>query len=207
MKGKFITFEGGEGCGKTTQVELLENYLVGKNYEVVRTREPGGSIIGPKIREILLSPDSKLDVRAETLLFLADRAQHVEEKIKPALEEGKIVISDRYIDSTYVYQCFARGEDRSLLKIMQQYATDGLKPDLTFVLDITAEEGLNITRTEEFGKKDRFESEELYFHKKINEAYRTIAKEEPERIKLIPRMGKQETYNEIKKHIDELLKL
>ncbi|MBW2995581.1 dTMP kinase [Candidatus Woesearchaeota archaeon] len=206
MKGKFITFEGGEGAGKGTQIKLLKEELEKKGYNVIVTKEPGDTEAGRKIREILLSPETKnLCSESETLLFLADRAQHVSELIIPALEQGKIVLSDRYTDSTDAYQGFGRGMDRTILRKMQDFATQGLKPDLTIVLDVKPEEGLKRSTTKEFGKKDRIEQEKIEFHQKLLEGFKQIAEEEPDRVKVITPGTVENVHADIMKHVDNIL--
>jgi len=206
MQGKFITFEGGEGSGKSTQIKLLAEALEKKGYSVIVTREPGGTADGKRIREILLSPETKkLCSESETLLFFADRAQHVSEVVKPALEQGKIIISDRYTDSTDAYQGFGRGMDRKVIKKLHEFATNNLQPDLTIILDVDVVKGLKRASKEEFGKKDRFEQEKLEFHKKLVEGFRQIAKENPERVKLIPPGSVEEVHKEIMKHVNNIL--
>lgn len=184
MKGKFITFEGIEGCGKTTQIKLLDKFLQQKGFKTVLTREPGGTAIGDKIRNILLDPDNKeMFPKTEWLLYAAGRSQHVEELIKPSLAKGMIVLSDRYTDSTIAYQGAARKLDIDTLKKINDIATGGLKPNLTIVLDIEAEEGLK--RAHGRGSLDRFEQEAIDFHKRVREGYRGIVKAEPERVKIV----------------------
>ncbi|MCD8024582.1 MAG: dTMP kinase [Candidatus Gastranaerophilales bacterium] len=180
-KGLFITFEGIDGCGKTTQLELLKKYLDEKNIGCIKTLEPGAAGLGEKLREILLHYDKPVSDRAETFIFLADRAQHVEFTLKPALNEGKIVLCDRYTDSTICYQGYARGGNIEELKKMNEIATEGLKPDLTFVFDLPPE-----SAQKRVGKiKDRLEKEDIGFHKKLQKGYLEIAKFEPERVKII----------------------
>ena len=180
-KGFFITFEGADGCGKTTQSELLKKYLEEKGYEVIWTREPGSKGLGKKIRELLLHYDGDVSSSCEAFLFLADRAQHVEHLIKPAINAGKIVICDRHTDSTIAYQGYGRGKDIKQLKYLNDLATNGLKPDLTFVFDVSTEVAQKRVGTE----KDRMESAGIEFHKKVRNGYLEIAKEEPERVKVI----------------------
>src|SRR3989338_2612786 len=142
--GKFITFEGIEGCGKTTQIKLLNEYLQGKGFKTILTREPGGTTIGDKIRQILLDPaNKKMHPLTELLLYGASRAQHVEELIRPALSEGKIVLCDRYSDSTTAYQGAARRVDKKILASLDAIATSGLVPDITIVVDVAPTVGLS----------------------------------------------------------------
>ena len=181
----FITFEGPEGSGKTTQIDLLEGHLKSLGISVVKTREPGGSELAEKIRELLLDPkNKKMSAAAELLLYLASRAQHVKDKIKPALESGKAVICDRFSDSTMAYQGYARGISKQLIKSMNDFAASGLKPDLTFYMDIDV--GLGLKRAcKRSGSKDRLELEKSSFHNKVRKGYISIAKREPNRIKII----------------------
>lgn len=184
MKGKFITFEGIEGCGKTTQIKLLDEYLRKNGYGTLLTREPGGTEIGDKIRRILLdSANKKMHPITELLLYGASRSQHIEELIRPALADGKIVLCDRYSDSTTAYQGAARRLDLKKLDEMDKIATSSLKPDLTIVIDITAKEGLG--RATRRGIPDRLEQENLDFHERVREGYLAIAKKEPDRVLVV----------------------
>lgn len=180
--GVFITFEGIEASGKTTQINLLYDYLksIGKN--VIKTREPGGTKIGQKIREILLSKwDEKFPYIAELLLYEADRNIHIHNIIKPSLDAGYIVLSDRYIDSTTAYQHYARGIDYEIVRYLNTLATDGLKPNLTFLIDIPVE--ISLKRLSE--SKDRIESEDVEFHKKLREGFLKNAENEKERFVVV----------------------
>ncbi len=188
--GFFITFEGIEGCGKSTQVRLLSEALSREGIPCAATREPGGTPIGGKIREILLNPDHKGIVpEAELLLYAADRAQHVIETIRPALNSGKVVICDRFTDATVAYQGFGRGLDASLISRLNEIASQGLKPGLTVLLDCPAEIG--IKRALERNSKnshirdDRFEQEAMEFHNMVRRGYLAIAKDEPQRVKVV----------------------
>lgn len=181
MKGLFITFEGIDGCGKSTQLNLLADYLKEKGIDVLITREPGAKGLGEKLREILLNYDGEVSSNSEAFLFLADRAQHIDTIVKPAIESGKIVLCDRHTDSTLAYQGYGRGVDLNQLKMLNNLATSGFKPNLTFVFDIDIETSL--TRV---GKtKDRMESAGVDFFEKVRQGYLSIAKEEPDRIKVI----------------------
>ena len=182
-KGYFITLEGPDGCGKTTQLEFLADYIRGTGREVLTTREPGGVAAAEKIRQLLLDPKIKLAPRAETLLYLAARAEHIYEKIRPALEAGKVVICDRFTDSTLVYQGFVRGLDMDMLHQLSTLATDGLDPDLTLLLDAPPQKLL--VRRLERGVQDRFENEGLAFQEKVRSGFLLLAKQEPRRIKLV----------------------
>lgn len=180
-KGLFITFEGADGCGKTTQLNLLAQYLKEKGLEVVITREPGSKGLGEKIREILLNYEGEVSSNCEAFLFLADRAQHIDMIVKPAVNSGKIVLCDRHTDSTIAYQGYGRGVDLAQIKMLNNLATSGLIPDLTFVFDIDVE-----TSMSRVGKnKDRMESAGIEFHEKVRHGYLELAKDEPERVMVI----------------------
>ena len=180
-KGLFITFEGADGCGKTTQLNLLAEFLRKKGFEVVITREPGGKGLGEKIRDILLNYEGDVSANCEAFLFLADRAQNIDITVKPAIKAGKIVLCDRHTDSTIAYQGYGRGVDLTQAKMLNNIATSGVTPDLTFVFDIDVE-----TSMSRVGKnKDRMESAGIEFHEKVKKGYLEIAKQEPERVKVI----------------------
>lgn len=197
MKGKFITFEGIEGCGKTTQIKLLDEYLQKKGSKTVLTREPGGTAIGDNIRKVLLDPTHKImDPVTELLLYAAARKQHIEELIKPSLDSGKTVLCDRYSDSTTAYQGAARKLDMGLLARVDKIATGGLKPDVTILLDIYAKEGLK--RALGRGSPDRFEQENISFHERVRTGYLKIAKAEPDRVFVVNGMKNvQDIHKEI----------
>lgn len=176
-----MTFEGADGCGKTTQIELLDKYLREKGCETLLTREPGAKGLGTKLREILLNYDGEVSPQAESFLFLADRAQHIDCIIKPALKEGKIVLCDRHVDSTAAYQGYGRGLDLERINYLNNIATGGLKPDLTIVFDIDIE-----TSMQRVGKnKDRMESAGIEFFERVRKGYLEIAQKEPARVKVI----------------------
>ncbi len=176
--GTFITLEGPEGAGKTTQVKHLTALLSERGIDHLVTRDPGGTPLGKKIRRILLTPGLEVSPRAELLLYQADRAQHVEELILPALNAGKLVICDRYTDSTMAYQGFGRGIDFDLIENLNQIATGGLKPEYTFLFDLDSEEGLSRRHPAGY---DRMEREAMDFHHRVRNGYLTLAKKEPER--------------------------
>lgn len=181
QKGLFITFEGADGCGKTTQLNLLAQYLTQLGYDVVKTRETGAKGLGEKIREIVLHYDGEISSNAEAFLFLADRAQNIDVIIKPAVAEGKIVLCDRHIDSTIAYQGYGRGIDLERLKMLNNLATSGFKPDLTLVFDVDVE-----TSMARVGKnQDRIEAAGIQFHEKVRQGYLELAKAEPDRVKVI----------------------
>lgn len=194
----FITFEGADGCGKTTQIKLIDEYLRSKGYKTLLTREPGSKGLGEKIREILLNYNGEVSSRCESFLFLADRAQHVDCIIKPALQEGTIVLCDRHTDSTVAYQGYGRGLDIEEIKKLNALATGGLKPDLTIVFDVDIE-----TSQARVGKnKDRMESAGVEFFKRVRAGFLEIAKKEPERVKVI---NSSDTIENIHKKVVELI--
>ncbi len=197
-KGLFITFEGGDGCGKTTQINLLDEYLRSKGYKTLLTREPGSKGLGIKLREILLNYDGEVSPVCESFLFLADRAQHVDCIIKPALEEGTIVLCDRHTDSTVAYQGYGRGLDLEQIHRLNKIATSGLKPDLTIVLDVDVETSQKRVGTE----KDRMESAGIEFFERVRKGFLEIAKQEPERVKVV---DSTQSIEEIHKQILELV--
>ena len=181
MQGLFITFEGPDGCGKTTQMKLLAEYFKKKGKEVVLTREPGGKGLGEKVREILLNYDGEVSDRCESFLFLADRAQNIDIIVNPAVKEGKIVLCDRHIDSTVAYQGYGRGLNIDRINMLNNLATNGKKPDLTLVFDVDVE-----TSMKRVGKeKDRMESAGIDFHNRVRKGYLELAKQEPKRIKVL----------------------
>jgi dTMP kinase len=185
-RGVFITFEGPEGSGKTTHSRLLVDYLRKNGYSVLHTREPGGTLISEKIRKILLDPENKsMDVVCEMLLYMAARAQIIKEKILPALEKGSVVICDRFIDATVAYQGYAGGLDVKVIKNIGRLVTRGLRPDLTFLLDI--ETGKGLSRAGKY--KDRIEKKPLSYHRKVRKGYLVIARKEPKRVKIVTAIG------------------
>jgi len=188
LKGFFISLEGTEGAGKTTQLPAMTSFLKEKGYRTVVTREPGGCELGRNIRAILLDPEnSALLPLAELFLYLADRAQHVQQTIRPALDKGKIVICDRYADATIAYQGKARGLGIKRVTELNNHATEGLLPDLTFLFDLPVEVGLGraMARIEQYKKgqpsESRFEMETLDFHNKVRNGYLDLADQNPER--------------------------
>lgn len=180
-KGLFITFEGADGSGKTTQLTKIKEFLEQKGFDVVVTREPGALDIGQKIRDILLHHNGVVADRCEMFLFLADRAQHVETFIKPAIAKGQIVLCDRHTDSTIAYQGYGRGQDIRLLKDLNKIAVNGLNPDLTLLFDVSTE----VAQERVGSEKDRMESAGIEFHRKVRNGYLELQKNEPDRIKLI----------------------
>ena len=187
----FITLEGIEGSGKTTQAKHMASFLQDKGIDCVLTREPGGTRIGKKIRSILLDPVSKdMSPLTELLLYNADRAQHINELIAPSLAAGKTVICDRYFDATWVYQGFTRGVDIGLVKRLHQLIFEGLKPDITILLDLLPQLGLarawkEIENGGRVEAETRFEAEALTFHKNVRLGYLELARREPERFRII----------------------
>lgn len=182
-KGLFISFEGADGTGKTTQIERIASWLEKQGYEVVCTREPGGTKAAEKIRALVLDAELAMGHKTETLLYLAARADHIKQLIEPALQAGKMVLCDRFSDSTFVYQGRGRGMDLKTLKMLDDFATGNLHPDLTILLDGDPEE--MAVRRRDRGISDRFELEGLAFQKKIREAFLELAANEPERIHVI----------------------
>ncbi|RJQ24072.1 MAG: dTMP kinase [Nitrospiraceae bacterium] len=202
MKG-FISLEGIEGSGKSTQVKLLAGHLRAKGHNAIETVEPGGTNIGLKIRALLLDPRNHMDPLTELLLYYASRAQHVREVIYPAILKKTIVITDRFTDSTVAYQGYARGVDLSLIRALDEIVVPDMKPSLTFLLDLDAEEGLR--RNRQARKEDRFELEALEFHKRVRTGFLQIAKEEPERVRVVDASrSAEEVSAEIIKIVEEV---
>jgi dTMP kinase len=192
----FISFEGIEGSGKSTQVKLLAGYLRSKGHKVLETVEPGGTTIGHEIRQLLLNPKNAMDPLAELLLYYASRAQHIREVIYPAILQGTIVITDRFTDSTVAYQGYARGIDLTIINALSEIVTSEMKPFLTIMLDVDVEEGLRRNRRAQ--KKDRFELETVEFHKRVQQGFYLIAGQEPDRIIVVDASrSKEEVAGEI----------
>ncbi len=190
MRGAFITFEGIEGSGKSTQIALLAEHLAAGGKDVTLTREPGGTKIGDQVRKILLDPANKgLTPRAELVLYAAARAQHLEELVRPALGRGAIVLCDRFSDATLAYQGHGRGLDAAMIRELDRTATAGLKPDLTILLDIDVAAGLARARGRNSSRgletEARFENEALAFHERVRQGYLVLAQAEPGRIRVI----------------------
>jgi dTMP kinase len=186
--GWFVTLEGIEGSGKSTQAAILARALRSRGSQVVVTREPGGTRAGEFIRKVFLDSSISLEATTELLLVLADRAQHVREKLRPALENGQVVISDRYSDSTVAYQAYGRGLDLKQVRELNRIASGGLTPDLTIVLDCPPEIGLARTtaRAESAARAhDRFEKEQIEFHRRVRDGFRMIARDETLRVVLL----------------------
>jgi dTMP kinase len=183
----FITFEGIDGCGKSTQLRMIASVLRLRQLEVVTTREPGGTPLGQKLRYALLEAEGQVDPLAELLLYAADRAQHVRALVRPALASNHIVLSDRYADATVAYQGAGRGFEPSLIKEVVDLATGGLRPDLTLLFDLPVEEAREraSNRTRNGRPGDRLDSEDPAFHERVREAYLQIAAAEPERFRVV----------------------
>lgn len=179
--GRLIAFEGVEGSGKSTQLELLRRVLEGRGREVVVTREPGGTPAGERVRAVLLDPEAELHPRAEALLFAAARAELVEAVIRPALERGAVVLCDRYLDSSLAYQGAGRGLGQSPVEEVNRFATGGLLPDLVVLLDLDPASGLR----RRGGQLDRIEAQDLGFHQRVRQAFRDLAAADPERFAVV----------------------
>jgi len=193
----FISFEGIDKSGKSTQASLLFEYLKKKGYSVIKTCEPGGTQIGKEIEKILLFSEKEIDRVSELFLFLADRAYHVKKVIEPALKKREIVISERFIDATVAYQGYGRGLSISWLKELNKIATGDIFPDITFLLDINP-----LLSRKRAIKRDRIEKEEIEFHQRVREGYLEIAKASSERIKVIQGdVSPEEIHNRIKKFL------
>jgi dTMP kinase len=207
----FITFEGVEGSGKTTQIQRLKRYLTQKGIPCKATREPGGCPIGEKVRKILLNPDHcEMSPLSELLLYEASRAQHVIEVIKPLLKKRMVVLCDRFSDASIAYQGYGRKLDLKWVKRLNRLSSQGIKPDITFLLDCPSNLGLkralqrNQTLKKE--KEERFEREKIQFHHRVRKGYLSIAKKEPHRVKVIDtREGEEKVFQKIRKIVDELI--
>jgi len=204
-RGLFITVEGTDGSGKTTQIRRMEEYVKGKGCEVLLTREPGGTGISEKIRSIILDPENhRMDRITEMLLYASARAQLISEVIKPALECGKTVICDRFIDSSYVYQGFGRGIDMEIVKSVNYTAIQGIMPDITFFFDLSPE--IALTRRVEATEADRIEKENMGFHMQVYTGYKSIAAKFPDRIKSINAQGSvDEVFEQVRLWLDKML--
>ncbi len=200
--GLFISFEGIDGCGKTTQIELLKKYLNEKKYETIVTLEPGGCEIGKNLREILLFHKGYVSDIAEMFLYLADRAQHIQEIVLKNINEGRIVLCDRCIDSTVAYQGYGRRGNIEQINLLNKIATNGIEPDLTIVFDVDIE-----TAQKRIGNtKDRMEKEGIEFHKRVREGYLELAKKYPKRIKVINSNQEiEKVFSDLKSIIDEII--
>jgi len=209
VSGTFITFEGIDGSGKSTQLRLLANYLKEAGGEVVLTREPGGTPVGVRLRGALLDAHEEVDPLTELLVFAADRAQHVRRVLRPAIEAGQVIISDRYADATVAYQGAGRGFSPELIAEIVQLATEGLKPDLTVLFDLSVEESTARTSRRSDGKHkgDRLDEEASDFHVRVRDAYLELARAEPERVKVVEtNRPVEETHKRVKEIIVPFLK-
>ena len=208
MSIKFITIEGGEGSGKTSIIKLLLEDLKKENIDAISTREPGGSKIAEEIRKVILNVDNvNMDYMTEALLYAASRRQHLEEVVKPAIEQGKIVICDRYIDSSLAYQGYARNLGIDNVYNINMYATNGFLPDLTILIDIPPEVGLERIKKNS-REVDRLDLEKMSFHNKVHEGYLLVSKKFPSRIVIVD--GNKpliEVYEDVKRIIEEKLNL
>lgn len=204
-KGLFITFEGTDGCGKSTQIGLFNEYLQSLGMETVLTREPGGTEISERIRELILDPKATdEDPKTEMFLFAAARAQHVAQLIRPSVEAGKIVLCDRFVDSSIAYQGYARGLGDQV-EIINRYAVDGCMPDITFFFDLPADEGKK--RNSFTDKGDRMEMEKIDFHRRVYEGFKAVAEKNPDRIVVIDASGSiEDIQKEIRKAFDGAIK-
>ena len=206
---RFITFEGGDGSGKTTQLKVIENYLRARGRSCLSTREPGGTSLGQLIRQVLLEVGSQsITSPTELFLYLADRAQHMHEVVIPALKQGKIVLCDRHTDSTLAYQGYGRGIDLSLLRSLNDIASEGIRPDLTLLFDCPAEIGLSRTvqrqpQTSSGRNEDRFEREKIEFHERVRAGFLELAQAEPNRFRIVDAArSAEEVGQEVKNIID-----
>jgi dTMP kinase len=208
MAGAFITFEGIDGCGKSTQLRMLAGALRLHGLEVVTTREPGGTSLGQKLRAALLDVEEQVDPLAELLVFAADRAQHVRKHLRPAMETNHVVLSDRYADATVAYQGAGRGFDPKLIREIVDLATGGLRPDLTLIFDVSVAESTVRTKGRADSKqKDRLDIEDAAFHARVRDAYLEIAKAEPDRVRIVDAHGSSDqTHNIVMEIVMPLLK-
>ena len=201
-KNLFITLEGIEGAGKSTVIDFIENFITSSGYDVVKTREPGGTAIGEQIREILLNKNNdKLTDDTELLLIFAARAQHLSEIILPNLTSNKIVLCDRFIDASYAYQGAGRGIEQSKINLLENWVMPDIKPDLTFLLDLDPK--IALERTNKRSDEDRFESEDIHFFEKIRQHYLERAENEPERFRVI---NSELSLEDVQEQIKNILK-
>ena len=205
MNGVFITLEGGDGSGKSTQAALLETWLTERGRTVVRTREPGGTDFGTEVREIVLHSRGHIAPRAEALLYAADRAQHIATKVRPALERGEVVVQDRYLDSSVAYQGVGRVLDAGEIRDLSLWAAEGLLPDVTILLDL--DENVARARLDGDNKRfDRLEAEKSDFHRRVREAFLALAASEPERFLVVDAaLPADEIAAVIRERVEELL--
>lgn len=200
--GLFVCFEGGEGGGKSTQSRLLQQWLESEGHEVVLTRQPGGTEVGARIREIVLSPETgELSNRTEVLLYAADKAEHVDTVVLPALRAGKVVITDRYVDSALAYQGAGRTETVAEVEAVNRWATRDLRPHLTVVLDLEPQAGLG-----RFEERDRIEGESLEFHQRVREAFVRMAAQDPDHYLVLDARGSiEEIHTAIRERVSAAL--
>lgn len=211
---RLISFEGGDGSGKTTQLKLLEKYLSAHGQTCLGTREPGGTALGEMIRQLLLEAGKEeISFPTELFLYLADRAQHVQKVIRPALASGTIVLCDRFTDSTLAYQGYGRGVELDMLRRLNEVASPGITPDLTFLLDCPVEVGLPrtaqriVNQTSGKRREDKFEREKVEFHERVRAGFLELARAEPKRIVILDASrALQEVHKEIRKIVDEKLR-
>lgn len=208
QRGIFITFEGTEGCGKSTHSARIVDYLKEKGHKILFTREPGGTRLAEEIRKLLLNADKKVLPLTELFLYEACRTQHMEEVIKPALKAGKIVICDRFIDSTVAYQSFGRGLDIKIVERLNGIASGGIIPDLTVIIDIPVVKGLAIARLASSGAGgDRLENENIVFHKRVQKGFKHQFRRYPSRIKTVKQMERPEdTFLKVKSVVEDFIK-
>jgi dTMP kinase len=190
-----ITFEGIEGCGKTTQIDLLSDHLVRQGYSVVKTREPGGTSFGEALRKLLLTKGMNVGPMCELMVFMAMRAQHMDEVILPAIKEGQIILCDRFTDATYAYQGSGRKIETQVIDALNAMVTKGIRPNLTILLDIPVEKGLK--RRAAASDMDRIEAEEVSFHQRVRKAYGRLAKEDPKRFFVVDASLKIEAIHDL----------
>lgn len=204
----FITFEGGEGAGKSTAIKKIVEKLQKEGREIVLTREPGGTPIGEEIRSIILDKkNTDMDVRTEALLYVASRRQHIVQKIIPSLKEGKMVLCDRFLDSSLAYQGYARGIGIDKVYEMNQFATEGVEPDLTLFFDLDPEEGLRRIAANNNREVNRLDVEKLSFHQKVREGFLLLAKKFPHRFVVIDAsQNAQKVFEDAYKEIENILK-
>ncbi|MDA7691418.1 dTMP kinase [Methylophilaceae bacterium] len=200
--GKFITLEGVDGAGKTTHIEFIKNYLSDLNINYVMTREPGGTALGEKLRGILLHDE--MNPQTETMLMFAARNEHIDKVIRPNLMKGAVVISDRFTDATYAYQAGGKGVKDEKIDILKKWVQEDLRPDLTFLFDLSVE--VSIERLNKTRKLDKFEREDKSFHKKIREKYLTLVEASPERFCVLNSEASiEKIQNQIKLKLDEVI--
>jgi dTMP kinase len=208
MKGLFITLEGPDGSGKSTQVGKIADYLKEKGVAFIQTREPGGTAISDKIRELILDPaHQEMADMTEILLYAASRAQHVHEKIVPALNEGKVVLCDRFVDASIAYQGYGLQTGAQTVSRINEFATTGIKPDRSYLIDVSPETGRSRMEARYSGiQLDRIEQKDFSYHNRVRDGFHRLAGEHPERIKVINgEQGTEEVFEEIKKDIESLL--